>query len=112
MKRMKARYPGECKGCGDPVEVGQDILWSRASGALHTGCRNMFGGDEPEHTISDDDYPEYAEAVRERARMDAEYARGYYETRDAQLAGPPGSDAREAAYREMEERWAREGFDG
>jgi len=57
-------------------------------------CREPYTGDDPE-----------------RLHDEAEYARGYHETRQAQLAGPPGSDAREAAYLEMEQRWAREGFD-
>jgi len=47
------------------------------------------------------------------ARSDnAEYERGVNDTRRAQEAGPAGSDEREAAYREMEAQWEREGFDG
>ena len=38
-----------------------------------------------------------------RSHDDAEYARGVNDARNAQAAGPPGSAAREAAYREMEE---------
>jgi len=40
-----------------------------------------------------------------------EYERGKRDTERAQQAGPPGSPEREAAYREMEAQWEREGFD-
>ena len=44
-----------------------------------------------------------------RSRAEAEYQRGVSEMEEAQAAGPPGSPAREAAFREMELRAEREG---
>lgn len=41
-----------------------------------------------------------------------EYRRGIEDTQRAQEAGPAGSEEREAAYLEMEQRWHDEGFDG
>ena len=38
----------------------------------------------------------------EQATDEAEYQKGVRETQQAQAAGPPGSEAREQAYREME----------
>lgn len=61
--------------------------------------------------MNDELYDVEDDGGAQQRRRDAEYERGVAETREAQLAGPPGSEAREQAYREMEERWAREGWD-
>jgi hypothetical protein len=47
---MKARFPGECKACGAPIVVGDDIEWSKGVGARHAtqvGCaaaKKLAGG--------------------------------------------------------------------
>jgi len=84
---MRARYASTCGACGDPIEPGVQIT-NDGEGWVHSGCRQL----------------------RDNLR-DPEYARGYHDTRHAQMAGPPGSAAREAAYAAMEAQWAREGFD-
>lgn len=89
MKRMTAKYNGRCKDCGRDLRKGDTIRWSRATGALCAG--------ECHYGDGDGDY-ELAAARRD----EAEYQRGYHETRLAQMAGPAGSAAREAAYLEME----------
>ena len=58
------------------------------------------------------DEQELSLAADERAADEAEYQRGVSDTKRAQEAGPAGSEEREAAYREMEAQWEREGFDG
>lgn len=86
---MTAKYNGKCSECGEPVSKGSEIVWSRATGALHPHC--------------------YSHAQN---MGDSEYARGYNDVAMAQMMGPAGSAAREAAYMAMEAQWAREGFDG
>jgi hypothetical protein len=88
-KRMAARFPGTCTVCGESIKQGSRILWQKGEGAWHERCDS-----------------------RNENLKDPEYARGYYETQQAQSMGPPGSAAREAAYMAMEAQWAREGFDG
>ena len=83
---MRARYNGHCDLCGEAISKG-DLIRRGGSGWTHNGCFDNGTAD------------------------DAEYWRGYHETKMAQMAGPVGSAAREAAYMELEQRWAREGFD-
>lgn len=59
-----------------------------------------------------DDTDEDRDLERQRQIDEEEYQRGVTDTKRAQEAGPPGSPEREAAYLEMEKRWADEGFDG
>jgi hypothetical protein len=35
---IKAKYHGVCKKCGSEIRVGEEIEWSRGSGARHTIC--------------------------------------------------------------------------
>lgn len=119
MRTMTAKFPGKCRDCGAPIHPGEKIRYSKATGALcasEADCRDWqdaqaeqatemrmeswmdhrYAG-TTQHFFEDEDYER-----AQRRRDEAEYQRGYYETRNAQMAGPAGSDAREAAYREME----------
>lgn len=40
MRRIRAKYDGRCRGCGDAVGAGDTILWSPEHGAAHLGCGN------------------------------------------------------------------------
>lgn len=102
MREMNARYRSRCKGCGQTVNVGDRILWSKETGALHNGgCLDVFHGNE---------FGRY-EAAQERAayeaemrRDDAEYRRGRAEVAEIQALTTAGSALREALYMEMEQR--------
>lgn len=74
MKRMKARYAGYCRDCGEPIEVGDSILWARGLGAVHDGCpkRDSYG----DYDDGGADAAEAYYADQERARDEAEYQRG------------------------------------
>lgn len=42
-RRMAARYPGRCAGCGEPYAKGESIAWQVEEGSgvnryLHSGC--------------------------------------------------------------------------
>jgi len=43
---MKAKYPGKCGVCGGSVRVGDEINWSKASGASHFKCPSKSGIDQ------------------------------------------------------------------
>jgi hypothetical protein len=86
---MFAKYPGTCDVCKKPIKKGTVIYWLRRGIAWHDECNSL-----------------------RQNMQDPEYTRGHNDVRQAQEAGPAGSAAREAAYMEMEQRWAREGFDG
>jgi hypothetical protein len=136
MREMTARYGGRCKGCGQAIQAGDAILWSRETGALHnTGCLDVYWGNEfgrheaaqeraaYQAEMDDEDYAfggahradVQAEAdweAAEIAREEAEYQRGYHGTRAIQAISTAGSEFREQLYAEQEAQWAREGFDG
>lgn len=38
MTTMRAKYPGRCRACGRDIEVGEDIDWSKGTGARHASC--------------------------------------------------------------------------
>lgn len=120
MRTMTAKFPGKCRDCGARIEPGDRIRYSKATGALcedASGCRDWIdaqaeqaaemrmerfadhrmAGLSTEQFFENEDYER-----QQRRRDDADYQRGYHEARYAQMAGPAGSDAREAAYREME----------
>lgn len=92
MKTMTARFPGRCRNCGATITPGDTIRYSKPTGAL---CVNQASCGAAVHDDGDVE-------DREMRFANSEYARGYYETRNAQMAGPAGSAAREAAYMEME----------
>ena len=35
---IKAKYKGKCKKCGSEIQVGEEIEWSRETGARHVSC--------------------------------------------------------------------------
>jgi hypothetical protein len=88
-RQMRSKFGGECTVCSKPIAKGEWIRWEKGKGAWHDHCHSQHEN-----------------------LKDPEYARGYHDTKRVQEAGPAGSEAREAAYLEMELQWAREGFDG
>jgi DNA-directed RNA polymerase subunit RPC12/RpoP len=93
---MTARFDSRCPACGGRIAAGSTIRKDAVSGKyVCAACVRQADEDD-------------AEARWENS----EYARGVNDTAQAQLMGPAGSEAREAAYMAMEAQWAREGFDG
>lgn len=85
---MNARFASKCKSCRDRIAVGDTIWWSKDGGAVHESCRQADTED------------------------DREYARGYNDVARIQAMSAAGSELREQLYMQLEEQWAREGFDG
>ena len=48
---MKSKFKGTCKHCGGVIFVGEEINWSRESGATHVGCTDS---DEDEKQLQKD----------------------------------------------------------
>lgn len=46
MKTMIARYRGTCVCCGKLISRGQQILYSRETGAMHACC---YAGQQPDN---------------------------------------------------------------
>jgi hypothetical protein len=68
---MKAKYSGYCRECGEPIEVGDEILWTRGLGATHVNCPVA---------VSDYHDSDYDEPIDPQiARDEAEYQRGVAE---------------------------------
>jgi hypothetical protein len=61
--------------------------------------------------MDDLDRAEWEAYQAEKRHDEAEYQRGINDTKLAQQMGPAGSAEREAAYRDMEAQWAKEGDD-
>jgi hypothetical protein len=38
MRTMRAKYAGSCTNCGGGIKRGDEIEWSRTSGAQHVDC--------------------------------------------------------------------------
>ncbi len=38
MTRIKAKYDGKCRCCGDRIHAGDTVVWSREHGAAHFDC--------------------------------------------------------------------------
>lgn len=38
MVKMKAKYNGKCRKCGQPIQVGDEIDWEKGIGASHAVC--------------------------------------------------------------------------
>lgn len=47
-KTITARFPGTCKRCGDPIEVGSKIRWAKRAGSYHlvADCPGEGGGSD------------------------------------------------------------------
>jgi len=105
MRSMQAKFRGRCKGCGEVIAVGTDILWSRATGAFHDNgrChvanRTRVGNDGG--SIGDYEVDVEAQIAR---REEAEYQQGYHDVAAIHAISAAGSEFREQLYRELEER--------
>lgn len=108
MRRMKAKFRGRCKGCGEIVAVGSDILWSKAEGAFHdngrcyadTGLSRTRAGNDG-GSIADFEVDVEEQLAR---REEAEYRQGYHDVAQIHAISEAGSDFREQLYRELEQR--------
>jgi hypothetical protein len=51
---MLARYPGQCRECGNRIKRGERIDWTRSVGAAHLGCVNghQSGGFRPGYSTA------------------------------------------------------------
>lgn len=38
LRKLQAKFPGTCKGCGGEILTGSPIRWSKETGAFHDGC--------------------------------------------------------------------------
>ena len=107
MRTMQAKFRGRCKGCGETIAVGSDILWSKSTGAFHdngrcyadTGLSRARGNDGG--SIADYERDVEGELIR---REEAEYQQGYHDVAAIHAVSAPGSDLREQLYRELEQR--------
>ena len=52
--RMPSRFTSTCRACGATIEVGEIILWSRASGARHELCPQVEQAPEPKRIAVED----------------------------------------------------------
>ena len=108
MRQMKAKFRGRCKGCGETIGVGSDILWSKAEGAFHdngrcyadTGLRRTRVGNDG-GSIADHEFDYEAAQAR---RDQAEYQQGYHDVAAIHAISAAGYDFREQLYRELEQR--------
>lgn len=41
LREMKSKYKGVCKACPDPIEVGEDIYYSKQVGSFHKACKEQ-----------------------------------------------------------------------
>lgn len=103
MKVMAAKFNGKCRSCGGRIEAGEQIVWSKASGAMHDACggHGQLAGIRQTAVIDGygDEFDAEAELIR---REEAEYQRGYHEVAQIQAMTSAGSLLREAMYLEME----------
>jgi hypothetical protein len=106
MRKMQAKFRGRCKGCGEVIAVGSDILWSKQTGAFHdnerchTGTHQTRVGNDG-GSIADYEVDVDAQLAR---RDEAEYQQGYHDVAAIHAISEAGSDFREQLYRELEER--------
>lgn len=40
-REMKSKFPGKCRACPDPIEVGEDIYYSKQAGSFHKACKDQ-----------------------------------------------------------------------
>jgi len=58
MKTMQSKFRGQCSRCQGEIRKGEQIAWSRATGALHSACsdpRDTMTGQQ--YRESGEDYP-------------------------------------------------------
>lgn len=55
MKTMLSKYPGTCRACGESINRGEQIAWSKATGAMHLEC---FHGEQDDAQEYGDDESE------------------------------------------------------
>lgn len=39
-RRLTANYDSECPVCGEPIEVGDQVMWRKGEEAVHPGCED------------------------------------------------------------------------
>lgn len=78
---MNAKFAGRCRDCGKQFPAGEQINWSKLAGARHVSCGTSAAGEYREIAPgavrgSIHANAEAAEGRRDKAHMDAEYAKG------------------------------------
>ena len=82
MKAMKSKFAGYCRGCSGSIKAGEDIKWSRESGAFHYNCapsgnsradQEYWSGRADGQRFSDD-RKMYGNELAEKWAMEAEMA--------------------------------------
>jgi hypothetical protein len=56
---IKAKYQGVCKKCGSEIRVGEEIEWSRETGARHVTCPEKETSEEMSEEMSEKSYKLY-----------------------------------------------------
>jgi len=103
MRTMFAKYAGRCRGCGESIAVGDQILWSRREGAHHDNgvCYRDTGIGARYRSDAETEMDWEGEMI---AREEREYQQGYHEVAAIHAMSAAGSDLREQMYLEMEQR--------
>jgi hypothetical protein len=69
-KQMQAKFAGRCRSCGERIEVGSHILWSKAEGARHVNCGQQASSPDPDPELYYDNDSDEAEYQRGRAEAE------------------------------------------
>lgn len=54
MKTMKSKFAGVCRACGESIRRGEEIKWSRETGALHESCAQVAEEESEEYGDEDE----------------------------------------------------------
>ena len=63
---MKASYKDECMGCGEVVEIGDEIHWVKVYGSRCEDCGPHDPSEPPRGASTDEDVPGYVLQLRKR----------------------------------------------
>lgn len=104
MRSMQAKFRGRCKGCGETIAVGADILWSKAEGAFHDNDRCYADTGRAQADRYFEAQTEHDWEGEQIRRDEAEYQQGYHDVAAIHAISAAGSELREQLYRELEQR--------
>lgn len=74
MRRMRAKYRGRCRSCGESIAVGESILWGRREGAHHARCPEESAASAAEEAEYRAGYAEAGRYLSDREIYGAEMA--------------------------------------
>jgi len=83
MRRITAKYDGECRWCGTPVRQGEGAWWQRGQGVGHINCRpsgdrradNEYWAGRAEGQRYSDEVQIYGRELAEQFAVEDELAR-------------------------------------